>query len=156
MQNKLKIAIFIIDDDPTTRAMLDILFSKNGIINYTIYSDPVLLLEDLHKGVQICVIDYNLKHHIYDGLGLMGKILEQNAYCKCIIMSAHEDASMIKSFLNGGAFKFITKGESNFAANMINYINEAIELISETFTFYTVVLQHIKGATAELKQFTNG
>jgi DNA-binding NtrC family response regulator len=156
MQDRLKIAIFLIDDDEHTRTMLDTLLSKNGIANYTIYSDPLQLLRDLHEGVQICVIDYNLNDEIYDGLLLMKAILTVNSYCKCIIMSGHEEAALIKDFLNAGAYKYITKGEKNFAENLVDYINLAIALIREAFTFYTTALQHIKGATERLKDVKNG
>jgi DNA-binding NtrC family response regulator len=109
MNIQLNIAIYCIDDDAGTRATLKALFKTNNILNYTIFSDPVKLLETLHKGVQVCIIDYDLKNEKFNGLTLMQAILLENAYCKCIIMSGHEEAFLIKDFLNNG-------GASLFAA----------------------------------------
>lgn len=152
----LNIAIYAIDDDESQRIALDALFKDNDIYNYTIFSNPVDLLNALHEGVQICVLDYQLKNELYTGLTLMREILKANGYCKCIVMSGYEDAGMIKAFLNHGAFRYVTKGEYNFSTNLIKYINEALELAQETFDFYTTLLKNVKGVTDDLKDVKNG
>lgn len=156
MQKKLNIAIYAIDDDANTRTTLDALFRRHEIINYEIFSDPQKLLESLHQGVQICIIDYNLKNGDYTGLSLMKEILERNGYCKCIIMSGFSETMLIIDFLNSGAFRYLIKGEKRFAEKLILFIQEAIEVVVETFNFYTTVLKNLRGATDELKEVKNG
>lgn len=152
----LSIAIYAIDDEEGQRIAIDKLFNKNNIYNYTIFSDPVALLESLYKGVQICVLDYNLKNEFYNGLTLMEEILRHNSYCKCIIMSGYSDFDLIKAFLNGGAFRYLTKGEDNFGTHLINYINDALVIVNDAFEFYSTVLTSMKGVTNELKEVKNG
>lgn len=156
MKDQLNIAIYAIDDDAGTRVTLNAIFKQNNIYNYTIYSDPVALLDALHEGVQVCVIDYELNDPDYNGISLMKKILEQNSYCKCIIMSGYEDASIIKGFLNNGAFRYVTKGEGNFAEHLIKYVKTALDEIFETFDFYTTLSKNMKGTIEDLKELKNG
>lgn len=151
----MNIAIFLIDDEADMRFSLDALLRVSGISNYKIFSTPSELLEELHKGVQICIIDYNLKHEI-NGLSLMIKILHENSYCKCIIMSGYEEALMIKAFLNEGAFAYLTKGEKDFDKNLIKYISKAEDVVFETFVFYTTILSDIRKQAKELREVKNG
>lgn len=156
MQSKYKIAIFLIDDDAEMRVMLDRLLRENNIVDYTIYSDPVKLLEELHKDVQLCVIDYNLRHSTYDGLLLMKQILKTNSYCKCIIMTAYDDAQTIKAFQNAGSYRYIVKGEPSFAENLISYIRSGIELIAEAVDFYSTLLTQMRDTCNQLKAIKDG
>lgn len=155
MPRRLNIAIFLIDDEKDMRFSLNAILRTSEIQNYTIFSDPVKLIEALHQGVQICVIDFNLKNEI-NGLMLMKQILAINSYCRCIIMSGYEDAEMIKAFLNNGAFRYLTKGEKNFDLNLINYIQQAADVVYDTFVFYTTVLSNLKKQTQELREVKNG
>jgi len=153
MPNRLNIAIFAIDDDSSIRVLLKTILDNNNINNYSIYSDPKELLVALHKGVQICVIDYELKHQLYNGISLMKEVKRNNNYCKCIIMSGYEDASRIKDFLNEGAFRYLTKGENNFSTNLVTYIKQATEEIIDTFGFYSDLLGSITKTRELFKTF---
>jgi DNA-binding NtrC family response regulator len=156
MQNKLKIAIFAIDDDENMLTSLEAYFRRYNIVNYKTYSDPDLLLKELHQGVQICIIDHDLRNENYNGLTLMKEIMNQNPYCRCIVMSGYDDINLIISYTNADVFKYLRKAEKDFAENLISYIKEAIEKISATFEFYTTVLSKMKGVTDELKNVRNG
>lgn len=152
MPQELKIAVFIIDDDESTRITIDTIFKSHGINNYTIFSNSKDLLEALYSGVQICVIDYKLSSNdAHDGVSLMKEILKQNTYCKCIVMSGYEDAKLIKMFLNNGAFRYLTKGEKDFYTNLIGYINDALKILRSNFEFYSSVLDRMK----EIKELFN-
>ncbi len=152
MIKELNIAIYAIDDDEGTRTSLKGLFKAHEIKNYTIYSNPEDLLEELHKGVQVCIIDYDLKNPDYNGVTLMQAILGKNKYCKCIIMSGFEEAKLIKNFLNCGAFRYITKAEEHFSEHLIRYINEALETVFETMSFYSTLLESLDVTKQKLSQ----
>lgn len=152
MIKELNIAIYAIDDDEGTRISLKALFKTHGITNYTIYSDPEVLLEELHRDVQVCIIDYDLRNDLYDGITLMRAILSKNKYCKCIIMSGYEDAKLIKNFLNCGASRYVTKGEDHFSEHIIKYINEALETVLETMSFYSILLENLDSTRKKLSQ----
>lgn len=152
----LNIAIYVIDDDADQRFVLNVLLRSNHIDNYTIFSDPDELLESLHKGVQICILDYQLNHPDFNGISLMQAIKKQNSYCKCIIISGYEDAAMVKAFLNNGAFRFATKAEENFEHNLVGYIREATEELISAYNFYATVLDRIKETKEQLTSYKNG
>lgn len=124
-----KIAIYVIDDEADARTALEALLLGNEIENFTVFADPVKLLESMHEGVQICIIDYELKNNSYNGITLMKRILQENVGCKCIMLSGYDDKEFVKMFVNNGGFKFVTKGEKDVDKNIIQYIHDAMAII---------------------------
>jgi FixJ family two-component response regulator len=128
-----KIAILAIDDDTQMHLFLETLFKKNNLSNYKIYADPDMLLADLLSGLNIVVIDHDLKHRKWNGLNLMEEIIKRNRTCRCIIMSGHDDAGIIKNYFNKGGYKYLTKGEPGFRTNLINYINTSMDFLRRAY-----------------------
>ena len=140
----LNIAIYAIDDDTSMRLTLTAIFKQHNVPNFTMYSNPRELLEDLHRDVHVCIIDYDLNDSDYDGVTLMQAIKAKNSWCKCIIMSGYEEGAVIKRFLNCGAFRYITKGEPHFLEHLMKYLNDALTEVYDNISFYSTLLEQLR------------
>lgn len=156
----LPIGIFVIDDDvATVEAIGKVLTDIGKKENVTLFTDPILMKNSIHKDIHICIVDFFLNHEM-NGLDLIKAIVKINPYCYFIMLSGQEDKNIVIDYMNSvyGA-RYIDKSDSKQINKIIEYTNDfedhihhvkaTYDTLSEAKTELQTMKQIIKGNAGE-------
>lgn len=106
--------VLLVDDHSLFRDGLKLLLGKidefNEILEVSCGQDALDFLED-NDNVDVIILDYELGD--ISGEDVLFHIKKENPEVPVIMLSAHEESSLIQSLLNKGASGFITKTSSS-------------------------------------------
>lgn len=106
--------VLLVDDHSLFRDGLKLLLGKidefNEILEVSCGQDALNFLEN-DDNIDVVILDYDLGD--MSGLDVLSHIKVENPEVPVIMLSAHEDSSLIQSLLNKGASGFITKTSSS-------------------------------------------
>lgn len=110
MQNQndtSKTKIWLIDDDELVRSTTAqwLRLSDHDVIEFT---DSRILLDEFNEN-ENCIIISDIRMSPMDGLTLLAKLIEKDAYLPVILITGHGDIDMAVSSLRDGAFDFLEK-----------------------------------------------
>jgi FixJ family two-component response regulator len=93
-QQQLNILTYVLEDDEDIIYLLDHLFKLNGFVDYKFFKESAEFVKCLNERVHICVIDYYLPGPL-NGIDVMKVVLQQNPWCKIIMISGQDDPKVI-------------------------------------------------------------
>src|ERR1700704_6483596 len=104
--------ILFVDDEPDLEALVLQKFrrqSRDGTVNFGFARDGIEALQSIldHPHVDMVLSDINMPR--MDGLSLLAKLQEAEDKKSTVIVSAYGDMSNIRTAMNRGAFRFLTK-----------------------------------------------
>ena len=120
--------LFIVDDDPDIRAMIELMASSIGLAAESFAEPSQFLKEFSHSGPGCVVSDVMMPR--MTGLQLMTAARDASIHLPFIILTGHSDVPIAVSAFRAGAFDFI---EKPFSKNMfVEIVQRAIQHSCET------------------------
>jgi FixJ family two-component response regulator len=116
------VPIFIVDDDPSVRDALTLLFKVEGFVSQA-FGDGGTFLEALQLTKPVCVI-LDLQLPGIPGLEVMKRLSAMRFQAPIFVISGHSDVPMAVEAMKLGALDFLEKPFS--ASIMIERVREAI------------------------------
>jgi FixJ family two-component response regulator len=115
--------VFVVDDDPSVRAGLSLLFKSVGLDVEVFASVPDLLRKSLPSVPSCLVLDIRLPGQ--GGLDLQSALAKENNPIPIVFMTAHGDIPMSVEAMKAGAIDFLPKPFRDQA--MLDAVGRAIE-----------------------------
>jgi len=125
MKNKL---IFFVDDDKMMLNLMEYTFKcREGFDVRSFYSGEECL-DHLNLDPSLIILDYYLgegESAAMSGLDTLQKINKQNKHIPVVILSREKDKTLIRTFLEFGAMRYVVKDDF--------FINTLIETVENYF-----------------------
>lgn len=134
----INVLTYLIDDDQDFINVIDEYFKLKGVKNYKLYTDPVLMLQEVNGDVAVCIVDYRISTAV-TGIDLIKEVKKSNPTCFFIVMSGLLDKNLIAQCVNAGTNKILFKDDPLFMEHLVEFINEGIDTVQERFDFYSQV-----------------
>lgn len=106
-----KFKLFIVDDHPIMRETLDLLLRQNGDIFITGMAENGMQAVDMIKLHQanIDIVLMDLEMPFMDGIQATRNIRESCPHIKVLVLTTHDDLSMLAKAIEAGAMGFVIK-----------------------------------------------
>lgn len=137
----INILTYILDDQQDLIDTIDEFFKLREVYNYRLFTDPDDMIKALTSDVAVCIIDYRLNNK-KSGVAVMKEVKKTNAACYFIVMSAELTRDLVVECVNNGANKVILKDDPNFMDLLIEYLQEAIDIVTERFETYSRIWEN--------------
>ena len=109
--------IFVVDDDPMYREMLEMHLGDNPKNIVKAFSTGEECLKHLYESPDFIILDYNLdtvEKDALDGMKILDKIRKEDKKIKIIMLSAQEQYGVAMQTIRHGAEQYFIKDETAF------------------------------------------
>lgn len=123
---QVTISIIAVDDNKSDLALLSDALQEAGIDNFKLFSfaEP-FLVEVKSEECAVVIIDHLLEQQ--QGFDIMKQVQQVAPKTYIIILSGYGDVYEFVNYANGGAHKFVLKGENNYLQKLIGFVKEGVE-----------------------------
>ncbi len=143
MPDKIPIQTFVLDDDFILLENIKELFEIAEITNCSLFTNEEDFFKAFNRGVMVCVIDYWLKSNV-TGIDVIKKILEINARCRIIVISAKEiELSDLITVKNYGPIPFLSKTSERFVDDLITFVKRSVNLAIAEKQLYHEIMKKV-------------
>jgi len=109
METLSKLKVFIVDDDPFFRSMLERSLTNIGCTDIRLFNSGVECIDQLRPDTGLILLDYSME--IFDGIETLKKIKRINPNIPVVFISGQENISTAVNALKYGAFDYLIKAE---------------------------------------------
>jgi DNA-binding NtrC family response regulator len=129
--SKNAVKIFVVEDDPTYRKMIEYVLQLNPDFEVMAFENARGFMDKLHLRPDIVTLDYTLPD--LTGEDVLKRIVNTDPNIKVLILSGQTDIKTAVGLLRQGAYDYITKDEEtkDKLINTIHHILQNKELITE-------------------------
>ncbi len=128
--NNSQYKVFIVDDEPMIRKMLEFKLKERSDLQVSTFSTGEACLENLEKeGPDIVILDYHMdtvNEKAMNGLATLNKIKEVEPTTKVAMLSSQDNVHVAVDVLKQGAVDYIVKN-AVFAVNTESSIDKIIQ-----------------------------
>ena len=117
MQNKHKIKIFLVDDDPVYLKILEIQFLEHGDFIIETFATGELCLVGLTDKPDIIILDYHLNGVVLsamNGIQTLDEIKKFDSEIPVIMLSSQDKIEVAISCMHHEAYDYVVKSETAF------------------------------------------
>lgn len=126
---KRKYKVFVVDDEPMVRKMLEFKLRDREDLEVQAFSSGEACVENLNQKPNIIILDYHMdtdKEHAMNGLETLLKIVEISPDSQVAMLSSQDNVAVAVDVLKKGAVDYIIKN-SVFAVNTESSIDKIIQ-----------------------------
>ncbi len=117
MQNKKKIKIFLVDDDPVYLKILEIQFLEHADLVIETFATGELCLASLVNKPDIIILDYHLDGvflNAMNGIQTLDEIKKVDSEIPVIMLSSQDKIEVAISCMHHEAYDYVVKSETAF------------------------------------------
>lgn len=129
--SKNSVRIFVVEDDPTYRKMIEYVLQLNPDFEVHTFENARSCMDKLHLRPDIVTLDYSLPD--LTGEDVLKRIVNTDPNIKVLILSGQTDIKTAVGLLRQGAYDYITKDEEtkDKLINTIHHILQNKELTNQ-------------------------
>ena len=121
--------LFLVDDEPIQNEMLKDYLAERFLYEVKTFEDGESLLQNMHLGPEIVVLDYHLAGQHRDaknGVEILKRIKERHPDVQVIMLSGQDKLDVAVDSMKYGAYDYVVKGETAFSRieNTLNNVSE--------------------------------
>ncbi len=117
MNNKAKIKLFLVDDDPLFLKSLEIEFLQNADFAIETFATGELCINNLSHTPDVIILDYHLDgidKNAMNGLETLDKIKSINPDIPVVMLSSQDKIEVAINCMHHRAFDYVVKSETAF------------------------------------------
>lgn len=114
MTSKLKLKLFLVDDDAVFLKLLEIELREQADFDIETYATGELCIENLSNNPDIIILDYHLNgihKDTMNGIETLDNIKAINPLIPVVMLSAQSDIDVAINCINHKAFDYVIKSE---------------------------------------------
>lgn len=124
IMSKQAVRIFVVEDDPTYRKMIEYVLQMNPDFEVMCFENGRAFLDKLHLKPDIVTLDYTLPD--IDGESVLKRIVNADPNIAVLILSGQTDVKTAVGLLRSGAYDYITKDDET-KDKLINTIHHILK-----------------------------